>query len=281
MTVQFFSRLYISCQTRDGDLDNFFKHENQGCPPSLSQNGRLRLPSKKSDLLDTLSNITPASTNVSSSYDAMVLDGAALVNMLKPTSTVKTFADYSSEVFLAHIENKLQRVDVVFDEYIPNSLKATRSKRGGGVRRREQSSTMIPKNWNEFLRLDANKTELFGYLAEQVALVQFRQGSQVIVTKGQQVVCNPLSCDTVGLSQCNHEEADTRMVVHVNHAVHSGYRRIAVRTVDTDVVVIFTAAVQSLPNTEIYILFGVGAHYRTMAIHEISRSLGPPCSDWV
>ena len=31
-----FARLYISCQIRDGDLDDFFKHENQGCPPSLS-----------------------------------------------------------------------------------------------------------------------------------------------------------------------------------------------------------------------------------------------------
>ena len=39
-----FSRLFISCQTREGDLDDFFEHENQGCPPSISQNGKLRLP---------------------------------------------------------------------------------------------------------------------------------------------------------------------------------------------------------------------------------------------
>ncbi len=30
-----FSRLYISCQTRDGDMDNFFPHENQAAPPAL------------------------------------------------------------------------------------------------------------------------------------------------------------------------------------------------------------------------------------------------------
>ena len=28
-----FSRLYIACQSRDGDLEDFFHHENQVCPP--------------------------------------------------------------------------------------------------------------------------------------------------------------------------------------------------------------------------------------------------------
>ena len=32
-----FPRLYISCQTREGNLDQFFQHENQSFPPSLSQ----------------------------------------------------------------------------------------------------------------------------------------------------------------------------------------------------------------------------------------------------
>ena len=34
-----FSRLYIACQSRDRDLDNFFMHENQPWPPSLSKPG--------------------------------------------------------------------------------------------------------------------------------------------------------------------------------------------------------------------------------------------------
>ena len=50
-----FSRLYISCQTREGNLDEFFQHENQSCPPSLSQDGKLRLPQKKSELAERTS----------------------------------------------------------------------------------------------------------------------------------------------------------------------------------------------------------------------------------
>ncbi len=38
-----FSRLYVACQTRDGDLDTFFTYENQAAPPSLSVGGGLRL----------------------------------------------------------------------------------------------------------------------------------------------------------------------------------------------------------------------------------------------
>jgi len=43
----------------------------------------------------------------------------------------------------------------------------TRSKRGKGVKRVEPSSA-IPQNWQEFLRIDDNKTELF-VLASNVA----------------------------------------------------------------------------------------------------------------
>ena len=32
--MQLFSRLYIACQTHDGNLDEFFRHANQSCPPS-------------------------------------------------------------------------------------------------------------------------------------------------------------------------------------------------------------------------------------------------------
>ena len=48
-----FSRLYVSCQTRTGDLDKFFAHENQAAPPSLSLGGKIRLGTK-ADLLNCL-----------------------------------------------------------------------------------------------------------------------------------------------------------------------------------------------------------------------------------
>ena len=59
-----------------------------------------------------------------------------LVNMLQPGAARK-FSDYANQVFIPYILSQLQhvnRVDVVWDEYLPDSLKTeTRSKRGNGV----------------------------------------------------------------------------------------------------------------------------------------------------
>jgi len=43
-----FSQLYIASQVRNGNLDEFFEHENQSYPPVLTQNGKLS--GSKSDL---------------------------------------------------------------------------------------------------------------------------------------------------------------------------------------------------------------------------------------
>ena len=45
-----FSRLYIASNFRDGNLEEFFSHENHHWPPSLSEHGKLNLPTKKLDL---------------------------------------------------------------------------------------------------------------------------------------------------------------------------------------------------------------------------------------
>ena len=90
-----FSRLYIPSQVHDGDLDQLFQHENQPCPPSLSQMGALR-GGTKSDLLSCLQDLTNMNVPHSPAGETTctILDGAAIVNMLPPC-TAKTFQDYA------------------------------------------------------------------------------------------------------------------------------------------------------------------------------------------
>ena len=92
-----FSRLYVASQVRDGDLDEFFQHENQPCPPSLSQVGMLR-GGTKSDLLSCLQDLAPVNVHSPTGVTCTILDGAAIVNMLKP-GNAKTFQDYATDVF--------------------------------------------------------------------------------------------------------------------------------------------------------------------------------------
>ena len=42
----------------------------------------------------------------------------------------------------------------------------------------------------------------------------------------------------IAMGNCNHKEADTRMVVHLMNALENGLNSIVVRTVDRDMIVV-------------------------------------------
>ena len=98
--VELFSRLYIVMQRREGDMSTFFMHVNHPYPPSLYDRGKLRLR-KKSDLVSVL----PAESEKEAPvvFDVKILDGAAIVHLL-PTNGVRTFDDYSSDVFIPYVK---------------------------------------------------------------------------------------------------------------------------------------------------------------------------------
>ena len=58
---------------------------------------------------------------------------------------------------------------------------------------------------------------------------------------------------------CNHEEADTRIFVHVRDAVEHGAQNVLIRTVDTDVVVIAVVKYSNLclirPDVSVWMAF--------------------------
>jgi len=272
-----FARLYIGCQNRDGNLDEFFRHENQACPPALSDAGKLHLGSK-SDLLVCLEGVAEAQSDAPA-VTSVVLDGAVIVQMLKP-GTAKTFEEYAHQVFIPYVEGQLRRasrLDLVWDSYKDGSLKtATREKRGKGVRRRVVSTAAIPGNWQSFLRVDANKVELFTFLSDVLVQSFHDEAKELVVTDGEAVICLPRQEDESSLAPCGQEEADTRIMLHVAHAAEHDHRRIQVRTVDTDVVVLAVMVAQALPCVdELWIAFGTGKNYRYIPAHEIAASLGP------
>ena len=269
-----FSRLNISCQTREGDLEEFFRHENQPWPPSLSQHGQLR-QGNKAELVRCLQGTTEASAE-SPQVDVKVFDGAVVVQMLHP-KTARTFQEYTQTVFLPYIQAQLQssqRLDIVWDTYQPDSLKtATRENRGSGARRRVAPTVKIPPNWKSFLRVADNKTELFGLLGQEVTSIE-AAGKDVYSTYGSQVVSNTTRESLEDLQPCNHEEADTRIFLHVLDAAKQ-HHRIMIRTIDTDVFVLAVSQMQRIPQKEVWLAFGMGKLFRYYPIHEIARSLGP------
>ena len=80
--LELFSRMYISCQAREGEMDIFFEHENHAWPPSLAENNSM-CHGNKAHLLKCLEPLAPR-PQTSPEVDAKILDGAALVHMLEP-----------------------------------------------------------------------------------------------------------------------------------------------------------------------------------------------------
>lgn len=177
---------------------------------------------------------------------------------------------------MPYITSQLQhidRLDIVWDLYMADSLKAdTRSKRGKGARRRVELSSAVPRNWQEFLRIDENKMELFSFLASNMANIDTNK--HLIITLGPSVLCSNRQ-DVSAVAPCMHEEADTRILLHLQDAIQQGYSKALICTVDTDVVVLAIASVNRLNISELWITFGAGKNFRFIAAHKIAKALGP------
>ena len=97
----------------------------------------------KSDLLVCLEDIS-AAQSVAPSVTSAVIDGAAIVQILKRGS-VKTFQEYADEVFIPYISGELRNVsslDVVWDSYKVDSLKATARANGA----KESTDVLLPQH---------------------------------------------------------------------------------------------------------------------------------------
>ena len=255
IVVALFFRLHIACQARERNLEELFKQENSSSLLALSCNEKMHT-GQKSDLITCIEVNTAFERP---SVDAVVLDGAAIVNMLPPGKCT-TFKDYKEAGFLPYIisycTQNVKGIDLVWDRYLENSLKqGTREVRGTGTCRHVCDDAAIPLNSKSFLRLDDNKKELFEYLAARVQSLRLPD-SEVICTAALDVIG---STTMEGMAPCNHEETDTHIFIHAKHASVNGMKRTLIRTVDTDVVI--------LDVEELWIAFEVGKHLHYLSIH--------------
>ena len=186
---------------------------------------------------------------------------------------------------IPHLKRHLQdtkRLDVVWDEYIQDCLKeTTREKRGKGIQRKVSGSTKIQGNWKNFSGDQMNKKEPFAFLISKMESFSRPPTKSVChcVTSGQAVSACGLS---VPMDDCNHKEADTRIMVLIRHALEHGAETLLVRTVDTDVVVILVGLFFDLVTIQLscdfWIAFAMGKNYRLYHINSICKSLEEPRS---
>ena len=249
----------------------FFSHENYYFPISISEYGKLRKASSKSDFIQCLES------KIELKYDApevKVIDGTAFVNMNRPMLS-NTYGNFCKKEFLYKLKQASQnvaRLDVVFDIYKENSLKRqTKEYRGEGIRISIRKDTKMYKDFQKFMRNDVKKPELFKMILEAVVEEILETETTVITTIGSGVVSNS-NLDTLNIEPCNHE-ADTRLLLHVLDGARTGIKKISIVTVDTDVVIIAIQCFAALRLEELWIEFGVGKSRKYIPIHDCTRIL--------
>ena len=135
------------------------------------------------------------------------------------------------------------------------------------------------------MRVNENKTDLFRYFAQRVTEKMIDlQGKIFVTTFDETILAVPHSKDITSISPCTQEEADTRILLHVEDCAKEGHKKILIRTTDTDVLILAILCYQMADVKELWVGFGVGKHFKYIAAHEIATKLGTisvPCLYWI
>ena len=91
---------------------------------------------------------------------------------------------------------------------------------------------------------------MFSFLAKNAAGINTNK--QAITTYHTDVLCINHQ-DVLGLAPCIHEEAVTRIALHLEYAVWQGHNKVSIRTIDTDVVVLAITSAQHLDISELWV----------------------------
>ena len=225
-------------------MGTLFGHENHPYPPSLFDRGKLR-STKKSDLLCILAQETESSEHFTS-FDVKVLDGAAIVHLL-PTTNITTFDEYASDVFISYIKKQLDtsaRVDVVWDAYLSSSIKEStgRNEVEAYEERWKVETKFQATGLISFVTRSTSKNSSHSSPA-RLSLTDCLEGKQIFATSGTAVIAGGTSHR---MEYCDHEEADTQILIHLQDTLANGSTTCLVRTVDTDVVIIIIGKFHAL-----------------------------------
>jgi len=220
----------------------------------------------------------------------IIVDAMAMVQMINVVgvATFGVLAEKYWEAFTRALsENDSHRIDIVSDRYDKkHSIKEqTRLKRGSFSSLEIKiagENTPIPSQWSKFLSNPVNKANLTHFLCQRwndacvdmlavgktVVLARvFRDPLRVVkLTFGNSKVLDELLSD--------HEEADTRMILHALHTCQD-HDRVIIQSPDTDVAVIGIHSFTSLHCRELWFRTGTKDKLRYLPIHTIANHLDP------
>ena len=286
-----FARLLVMSKSRDIDLKDLLSYCLGDYPLSLATVSGGLVKTAKAKMLEILEGEAESVVDNDHLGDATVLIVDAMAALQTIKGNWKTFAEFADAMFAFLVKLACQwkavRLDFVGDRYPETSIKnAERAKRAAqGVQRihilnKDQSP---PKQWKKYLSSGKNKEALIVFLCNHWSTYK---SSQLSTLQGIYITSNekcfllapnaspedPVCREEVTELECDHEEADTRLLLHAKHASRR-HDRIIIRTPDTDVFII-CVAMQKTIGKDLLVMTGTGNKFRIIDTSAVADAIG-------
>ena len=237
LSSELLTKLRDAINYRREQVQELFNNEILGFSQCLSINGDI-YHGTKSNLLQRFETTDPPAPSASS---ALIIELSAL---MRRSFEAKSFDQFAVEVYqlILGMGDGYERIDVICDRYFEGSLKTlTRKGCGSGGTLNFDGSSVFPSDFKDnFMNNSSNKDRLYHFLADR--LVELHSGSvnvTLVVTKGDGILTNSQAIkDDASISSCSPEEDDQKLVRHTLQCLTSNPKSVAVRTVDTDVLLL-------------------------------------------
>lgn len=287
-----FRRIVTSARFQNIDLANVLTYELTPVPVSIFNDDATIRKTTKADLAKKLESYSSESLSSTINVNSVFIDGMVVVQELNE-KTFSTFNELAS-IFLKNIlsigrKNKASRITVVFDNYDSKTVKSIERRRRGDSKiynTYEVIGTRKIIKYRDFLKLSDNKRSLLKFLTSfllERSSEKLNRDETLIIAGGFEnfemcySVCKETGITELTELRCNHDEADTRLILHCIHEskLHRN-TSILVRSIDTDVLVLLLFYYNTnadLKKTSLFIELGIGVGRRLIAIHHIAQKL--------
>ena len=287
--LKFITRLLAVGKARNVDMMEVLTYSLRKFPsPIATVEGKL-VKTPKAKLLHILEDrVQDPLTEEFSENNALILDGMALIQTIKRIP--ETFGDLVESILVRILSSaansKSTRVDFVCDTYpdisIKNLERSERADAGSTVIMILSPQQKVPRQFKKFLSVGKNKEALIEFFLHHLKNVEILLTSlasvELFITHGK--LCDRVSASTEGevvfekCSElcCDHEEADTRLLLHARHA-STAHDRVIIRSPDTDVFILMLGHKPAIP-AAMYFDTGTGNHRRILDVNKVHLTLG-------
>ncbi|XP_061913285.1 uncharacterized protein LOC133656293 isoform X2 [Entelurus aequoreus] len=282
-----FSRLLIIGQSRKVDLRQILSYSlGTVSYPLASTDGSLA-KTDKSALMNILENKDKdCLVQQVPSDGAILFDGMAVIQAMhsKPATFGELADNLLQYVVKIALQHKCTRIDFVIDQYPEISIKnLERSRRAEGGTQQVQiygRDQKAPTQWKKFLSNGTNKAALAEFLFvawRDADLTILGRDFSLYIAHGELCHCVTVKEGSQTVSAvheltCDHEECDTRVFLHAQHAAQE-HQTVVIKSPDTDVAVIAVSLQRAL-QCSLYFFTGVGNRTRIIDVAKVAAALG-------